>query len=135
MEKLFGWTGTLLHVDLSSGKVSRTRSMDYAENFIGGRLLASRLYWDEISKDTGALEEERDHPDFIEVSMKNIALFEEIIAYCQRRGQLAAGKVELVAIKLWSSVHGFTNLILENQFPPEYMQAQDLKTLIKVALS
>jgi AcrR family transcriptional regulator len=84
---------------------------------------------------SGALEEERDHPKFIEVSLKNIALLEEIIAYCQSKGQLEVGKVDLSAIKLWSSVHGFTNLILENQFPPEYIQDQNLKDLLKVAIS
>jgi aldehyde:ferredoxin oxidoreductase len=56
MEKTYGWIGTLLRVDLPSGEVNKTKSMDYAEDFIGGRLLASRIYWDEVSKTTGALE-------------------------------------------------------------------------------
>jgi aldehyde:ferredoxin oxidoreductase len=30
--------------------------MDYAEDFIGGRLLASRIYWDEVSETAGALD-------------------------------------------------------------------------------
>jgi hypothetical protein len=41
-------------------------------------------------------------------------LFEEIIVYCQKEGQLAEGKVEVVAVKLWSLVHGFSYLVLEN---------------------
>jgi hypothetical protein len=45
------------------------------------------------------------------------------------------GKVEIVAIKLWSSVHGFTNLILEDQFPKEYLQDQNLKDLLKIVIS
>jgi AcrR family transcriptional regulator len=84
---------------------------------------------------SGALEEETDHPKFIETSLKNISLLEEIIAHCQRKGQLKEGKVEIMAIKLWSSVHGFTNLIVEDQFPKEYLQGQNLKEILRVAIS
>jgi AcrR family transcriptional regulator len=84
---------------------------------------------------SGALEEERDYPRFVEISQKNIELLEEIILYCQNKEQLGTERVDIIAIKLWSSVHGFTNLILENQFPPEYMQDQNLKELLSVVIS
>jgi AcrR family transcriptional regulator len=84
---------------------------------------------------SGALEEERDHPEFLEISTKNIALLEEIISFCQSKGQLAPGKVEIIAIKLWSSVHGFANLILEDQFPQGYLQDQRIKDLIKIVIA
>jgi len=80
---------------------------------------------------SGALEEERAHPEFVAISQKSIALFEEIIAFCQSKGQLPEGRVENIAIKLWSLVHGFTYLMLENQFPIEYLQDQDLKEVLK----
>ncbi len=55
MEKTYGWTGTLLRVNLSSKKVEQSSSLDRgATDFIGGRLFASRLYWDEVSKDIDA---------------------------------------------------------------------------------
>lgn len=84
---------------------------------------------------SGALEVEFDHPQFVEIAQKNISLLEEIIVFCQNKGQLKAGKVEFIAMKLWSSVHGFTNLMLENQFPPEYIQDQNLKELLKSVIS
>lgn len=84
---------------------------------------------------SGALEEEREHPEFIEISQKNISLLEEIIVFCQSKGQLPEGKVENIAIKLWSLVHGFTYLVLEDQFPREYMEAQNLKEILKIAMS
>jgi len=80
---------------------------------------------------SGALEEERNHPDYVEISGKSIALFEEIIAFCQGKGQLPAGRVDSLAIRLWSSVHGFTTLMLENQFPPQYLQEKNIKELLK----
>ena len=84
---------------------------------------------------SGALEEERDHPEFIEISQKNISLLEEIIVFCQNKGQLPEDRVENIAIKLWSSVHGFTYLMLENQFPIEYLQGQNIKELLKAIIS
>jgi len=79
---------------------------------------------------SGALEEERNHPAFIEVTSKTIAHFEEIIVFCQNKGQLPAGRVDNLAIKLWSEVHGFSTLMLENQFPPEYLQEKDIKEML-----
>lgn len=80
---------------------------------------------------SGALEEERNHPAYMEISGKSIALFEEIIAFCQRKGQLPPGRVDHLAIKLWSFVHGFAMLMLEKQFPPQYLQGEDLKELLR----
>ena len=80
---------------------------------------------------SGALEEEGDHPEYIEISQMSIALFEEIIVYCQNKGQLPAGEVDIIAIRIWSLVHGFTYLMLENQFPQEYLQDQNLRKLLK----
>jgi AcrR family transcriptional regulator len=84
---------------------------------------------------SGALEEEKNHPDFEEITQKTISLFEEIIIFSQSKGQLAGSMVDQIAINLWSSVHGFTLLILENQFPPKYIQDQDLKELLKGTIS
>lgn len=80
---------------------------------------------------SGALETEWDHPSYVEISRKSIALFEEIIAFSQSKGQLPEGRVEDIAVKLWSLVHGFTYLMLENQFPVEYLQGQDIKKVLE----
>jgi AcrR family transcriptional regulator len=84
---------------------------------------------------SGALEEERDHPEYVEISQKSIALFEDMIVFSQNKGQLPEGKVEIIAIKLWSLVHGFTYLMLENQFPIEYLKGQELREMLKGIIS
>lgn len=84
---------------------------------------------------SGALEEERDHPAYVEISQENIRLFEEILRFCQDNGQLGAGEVQLIAMKIWSSVHGFANLMLEDQFPEEYLRDRDLRDILKAVLS
>lgn len=83
---------------------------------------------------SGALENERNHPDYVQISQKTIALYGEIIEYCQSTGQLPAARVDDLAIKLWSFTHGFTTLMLENQFPPEFLYGKDSKELLKQAL-
>jgi AcrR family transcriptional regulator len=84
---------------------------------------------------SGALEEERDHPEYVEISQKSIALFEDMIVFSQNKGQLPEGKVENIAVKLWSLVHGFTYLMLENQFPIEYLQGKELREMLKGIIS
>jgi aldehyde:ferredoxin oxidoreductase len=50
------YAGTILRVDLSTGASERIGSRRYAERFLGGRGLASAVYWDEVAPETGALE-------------------------------------------------------------------------------
>ncbi|MGQ9656154.1 MAG: aldehyde ferredoxin oxidoreductase N-terminal domain-containing protein, partial [Thermodesulfobacteriota bacterium] len=52
----FGWSGKILKVDLSDGKIAHLDTMAYADRFLGGRGIATRLYWEGVSPDTGALE-------------------------------------------------------------------------------
>jgi aldehyde:ferredoxin oxidoreductase len=52
------YAGTILRVDLSTGASERIATRPYAERFLGGRGLASSIYWNEVTPDTGALEPE-----------------------------------------------------------------------------
>ena len=56
MEKSFGWTGRIARVDLKTGRVDYISTMDYAPRFIGGRGVASRLYWETVSPETKAFD-------------------------------------------------------------------------------
>jgi len=51
MTNAFGYAGKMLRVDLSSGRTTSVLTADYADNFIGGRGIAARMYWDEVSPD------------------------------------------------------------------------------------
>ncbi len=46
------WTGTILHVDLSTRKVKRIPTADYTEKLIGGRGVGARLIYDELQPGT-----------------------------------------------------------------------------------
>jgi len=58
MEKSYGWQGTILRLNLTSGDTQHQSTADLAERFIGGRGVLSKIYWDEVSPKTDAF-----HPD------------------------------------------------------------------------
>jgi aldehyde:ferredoxin oxidoreductase len=48
-----GWTGKMLRVDLSTGRIWTESSIEYGQQYIGGRGIAARIAWDEILPGTG----------------------------------------------------------------------------------
>ena len=50
----FGYAGEILKVDLSDRKTTKLSTADYAERFMGGRGLATKLYWDMVPAETKA---------------------------------------------------------------------------------
>jgi aldehyde:ferredoxin oxidoreductase len=49
MSEVYGWTGEMLRVDLSSGEISTVDTMKYVPDFIGGLGIASRIAWEELA--------------------------------------------------------------------------------------
>ncbi|MDO8672432.1 MAG: aldehyde ferredoxin oxidoreductase N-terminal domain-containing protein [Dehalococcoidia bacterium] len=58
MSSEYGYAGRILQVDLTSGEISHIPTEEYAEQFIGGRGLAAKIYWDLVPPQTKALEPE-----------------------------------------------------------------------------
>lgn len=58
MSNLYGWTGKIVRVDLSNGRISTIDTEKYALKFIGGKGLMHRLAWEEIPRGTGAFDPE-----------------------------------------------------------------------------
>jgi len=58
MKKTFGWTGRILRIDLCAGKKDPIETDRYRDPYIGGRGIASRLYWENVFPQTGALDPE-----------------------------------------------------------------------------
>jgi aldehyde:ferredoxin oxidoreductase len=56
-EQAYGWMGKILHVDLTSGAVSQIATADYSQ-YLGGRGIASRLYWEKVTPEVGAFDPE-----------------------------------------------------------------------------
>jgi aldehyde:ferredoxin oxidoreductase len=54
----YGWTGRILHVDLSSSGITEFATQPYAGKFLGGRGIAARIYWDTVGPETAAFDPE-----------------------------------------------------------------------------
>jgi aldehyde:ferredoxin oxidoreductase len=55
---MYGWCGKILRVDLSAEVITEIDTQPYAERFIGGRGIATRLYWEHVTAATEAFDPE-----------------------------------------------------------------------------
>jgi hypothetical protein len=55
----YGWCGKILKVDLSSEVITEIDTHPYADRFLGGRGIATRLYWEYVPATARAFDPER----------------------------------------------------------------------------
>ncbi len=84
---------------------------------------------------SGVIEQEKDHPDFVEMSQKSFAVVVEIVRDCQSAGVLEAGLTDAAAVSVWSLVHGFVSLLLESQISHTVTQRMTTRELLIFVLS
>lgn len=58
MSMNYGYAGQILRIDLSTGKTEIIPTSDYSAKFLGGRGIAAKIYWDEVSPAIHALDPE-----------------------------------------------------------------------------
>ena len=78
---------------------------------------------------SGVVEKEKDYPSFVEMSRKSFGLVVQIVEACQAAGVLKAGPSDVLAVSVWSLVHGFASLLIEGQISHtvlDRMKARDL---------
>jgi AcrR family transcriptional regulator len=80
---------------------------------------------------SGVLEHEQAFPDFVSISKANFQLLVDLVERCQAAGTLPEGSAELLAVSVWSLVHGFTSLLLERQIPHTVLEPYPLKELLR----
>jgi len=49
MSQSRAYAGKILRVDLSTGRTTTVETSQYADRFVGGRGVATALYWDELA--------------------------------------------------------------------------------------
>ena len=54
----YGWCGKILKVDLSSEAITEIDTLPYADRFLGGRGIATRLYWENVPATARAFDPE-----------------------------------------------------------------------------
>jgi aldehyde:ferredoxin oxidoreductase len=55
---MYGWMGKILHVNLNNSEIKTIATQPYAEQYIGGRGIASRIYWETVAPETKAFDPE-----------------------------------------------------------------------------
>ncbi len=55
---MYGWTGEILHVNLNNSEIKTISTQPYAEKYLGGRGIASRIYWETVSPEIKAFDPE-----------------------------------------------------------------------------
>jgi len=83
---------------------------------------------------SGILEDQHAFPDFMEAVQKTFLLLVEVVQICQANKILRNGPVDNRAIAVWSLVHGFISLYLEQQFPGRVLEKYQLKNLLEQAI-
>jgi len=66
---------------------------------------------------SGVVEVEQNYPDYVEQSKRCFALVVAVVEDCQAGGLFAKGDPQLIAVSIWSCIHGFVQLLLAKQFP------------------
>ena len=52
----YGYAGKIMRLDLTSRSASTSPTSEYAERFLGGRGIGTKIYWDEIRPEMKALD-------------------------------------------------------------------------------
>ena len=55
---VYGWCGKILKIDLTNSRITTLQTMDYADRFLGGRGIATRLYWELVKPEISAFDPE-----------------------------------------------------------------------------
>ncbi|MBL8120182.1 MAG: TetR/AcrR family transcriptional regulator [Anaerolineae bacterium] len=66
---------------------------------------------------SGVVEAEQDYPDYVEQSKRCFALVVKVVEDCQTGGLFTQADTQLVAVSIWSCIHGFVQLLLAKQLP------------------
>ena len=84
---------------------------------------------------SGVVEKEKDYPAFVEISQKSFKLVVEIIEACQQTGILPTGSSDLMAVSVWSMLHGLASLILEEQISHTILDRFTLQEMLMASLN
>ncbi|MBZ0310467.1 MAG: TetR/AcrR family transcriptional regulator [Anaerolineae bacterium] len=70
---------------------------------------------------SGVVEAEKNYPEYVEQSQRCFVLVVALVKECQKDALLMEGDTHLMAVSIWSCIHGFAQLLLGNQLPSSLM--------------
>ncbi len=84
---------------------------------------------------SGVIAKEKDYPAFVEMSQRSFALVVDIVEACQQAKVLKRGPSDLIAVGVWSLIHGFVSLILEDQISHTVLDRYSPREMLILTLS
>ena len=84
---------------------------------------------------SSVVEKEKDFPAFVEMTRKNFQLLVEIVEACQAAQILKPGAADGMAVSIWSLVHGFASLLIEDQISQFILDRMTVRELLIFALN
>ncbi|MFN8595627.1 MAG: TetR/AcrR family transcriptional regulator [Anaerolineae bacterium] len=82
-----------------------------------------------------AIEKEKDYPAFVAMSQQSFALVVQIVEACQQAKVLKRGPADLIAVGVWSLIHGFVSLFLEGQISHTVLDRYALRDMLILTLN
>jgi AcrR family transcriptional regulator len=83
---------------------------------------------------SGAVEAEKDYPEYVEQSQRCFRLVVTLVADCQSVALFAGEDPQLLAVSIWSCIHGFVQLLFANQFPSVLLAQHSIPDLFDLHL-
>ena len=84
---------------------------------------------------SSVIEKEKEYPEFVAASQENFQQLVSVVEACQQADLLKPGPSDLMAISVWSSVHGMIMLILEGQVSHTVLDKHDIDDILKNILN
>ena len=84
---------------------------------------------------SGVIEKEKDYPALVEMSQRSFALVVQIVEACQQAKVLKRGPSDLIAVGVWSLIHGFVSLFLEDQISHTVLDRYSLREMLILTLN
>jgi len=83
---------------------------------------------------SGVVAKEQDYPDLVAITHQSFELIVQIVNNCQKTGVLRDGPSEMMAISVWSAIHGLVTLVLEGQVSSRLLERQPLREMLMFTL-
>ncbi len=81
------------------------------------------------------IDKEKEYADFVETSQATFHLLVKMVEDCQAAGVLRPAPAELLAVTIWSQVHGLVSLALERQISHYMLDEYQLENILHFTLS
>ena len=78
---------------------------------------------------------EKDYPALVEMTGKCFNQVTQIVQDCQGAGILTPSPPDIMAVSIWSVVHGFASLLIEGQISHLVLERTSLEDLLKFVLN